>query len=297
MNDLPPWVRWCRRVAASDLTPGDRGLALALLEWADIDSGRLWPSVSRIAEATGRTHRYVQLAIPRLVAAGLLDLPEGRSPGGRGKTTVLRLLLDTPATETPVSGSGIALETPNGAPETPNGATRNPERGAGGTTQRTTQEPNPSFGPSIEDVIRASPPAMITSPRLAREAVARAVAAIASRDGSTPAEAAAWLRARVMAYRESTFGKPTTYSLHGWIRDECFDAPSLAGGGAAPVDVVRAEVGAFRARAEAIRRSAVPPPPLDTSTPLGRAVAARRLRSCKPNPARLRSSDEPENHS
>lgn len=283
MNDLPPWVRWCRRVAASNLAPGDRGLALALLEWADIDTGRLWPSVDRIAASTGRTPRFVQLAIPRLVAAGLVDLPEGRSTGGRGKTTVLRLRLETPSPETPVSSSGIGRETPNGAPETPNGATRNPERGAGGTTKRTTQEPKTLPDPSIEAVMEAAPPAMVTSPRLARDAVGRTLDAITRRTGGTRHEAAGWLRDRLRVYRGSTTGKPTTYSLHGWLRDECYDAPALAAGGSSVADVV-SEVETFRASAASVRAAAVPPPPLDPTTPLGRALAGRRRIACEPNP-------------
>lgn len=283
MGDRPLWVRWCVAVRSSGLPGGDRGVALALLEWADSRTGRLWPSVSSIADAAGRSERFVRGSLRRLAAAGLIAVPDGWSDGGRGRTTLIELQIpetrnDTTgyADENPEPGAGIPssdrAETRKSAPETRKSTTLNPELGARGTYQEPAYELR-----EADLVVGGAPPEMVTSPPKAKSAARNAIARVAKREGITPGAAARWIVDRLARYAAITPADRRRYSLHGWLADECYDAPSLIG------DIRRQEHldaadAARKAAILAAARKRAAPPDVTPDTPFGRAILRSRAR-------------------
>ena len=298
MGDRPLWVRWCLAVRSSGLPGGDRGVALALLEWADSRTGRLWPSVSSIADAAGRSERFVRGSLRRLAAAGLIAVPDGWSDGGRGRTTLIELQIPETRNETtgnldenPEQGAGITssdqAETRKSAPETRKSTTLNPERGARGTYQEPSYELR-----GAELVVGDAPPDMVTSPPKAKSAARNAIARVAKRERITPDDAARWIVDRLARYAAITPADRRRYSLHGWLADECYDAPSLIG------DIRRQEHldaadAARKAAIVAAARERTAPPDVTPDTPFGRAILRSRARR---EPADSLPSDDPKSN-
>jgi DNA-binding transcriptional ArsR family regulator len=88
MQELSPWID---AVAAADLTPTARHVALTLVRWTD-DRLECFPAVATISRLTGRSRRAVQLGLAQLRASGLLEVV--RRGGGRALSTLYRLRPD-----------------------------------------------------------------------------------------------------------------------------------------------------------------------------------------------------------
>lgn len=78
------------------LRPSDK-LALAALGGHTDTTGRCWPSIAKLMECSGLRERTVQRALKRLEEAGYLQI-ERRE----GRSTVYRVLFDTPDNMSPV---------------------------------------------------------------------------------------------------------------------------------------------------------------------------------------------------
>lgn len=96
--ERPRWVVLLERIGRSDLHPSAKALLRVMLEWVDLDTGVLWPSVPLMAERSGQDEETVRRTIrKRLIPSGILTVERtggGVSRGGIGLSTVYRIAFD-----------------------------------------------------------------------------------------------------------------------------------------------------------------------------------------------------------
>ena len=107
----PGPAEWLRAVAdARGMSKRAKAVLYALLRFADWRTGECWPSVARLALASGWSERAPQRGIGELARLGVVKLPADRRGGPPGRGTTYRIdlaaLLATGARGAPVTGDG-----------------------------------------------------------------------------------------------------------------------------------------------------------------------------------------------